>query len=111
MKRTDGVVVVHLIWHFVSLLLGENYSKLILACHVRIQYGTRKNMSRPDTGEGTMMTMIYGNPEAPIVLIQMVDDHDLDGMASEVSEIRKLAETEFYHIAVKVRNWNKDLSP
>ena len=26
MKRTDGVVVVHLIWHFVSLLLGENYS-------------------------------------------------------------------------------------
>ena len=111
MKRTNGVVVVHLIWHFGSLLLGENNSKRILTCHVRIQYGTRKNMSGPDTGEGTMMTITSGNPEAPIVLIQMVDDHDLDGMESEISEIRKLAETEFYHIAFKVRNWNKDLSP
>ncbi len=53
----------------------------------------------------------YGNPDASIVLIQMVDDHDLNGMESEVSEIRKLAGTDFCHIAFKVRNWNKDLSP
>ena len=29
-----------------------------------------------------MMSMTYGNPDAPIVLIQMVDDHDLEGMES-----------------------------
>ena len=53
----------------------------------------------------------YGNPDASIVLIQMVDDHDLDVMESEVSEIRKLTEKEFYQIVIKVRNWNNDLSP
>ena len=53
----------------------------------------------------------YGNPDAAIVLIQMVDDHDLNTMESEVSEIQKLTEKEFYQIAIKVRNWNNDLSP
>ena len=53
----------------------------------------------------------YGNPDAPVVLIQMVDDHDLEGLESEVREIRKLTETDFYLIAIKVKNWNIDLSP
>ena len=46
-----------------------------------------------------------------MVLIQMVDDHDLEGMESEVAEIRKLTDKKFYLIAVKVQNWNTDLSP
>ena len=54
---------------------------------------------------------IYGNPDAPVVLIQMVDDHDLDGLESEVAEIQKLTKTDFYLIALKVQNWNNDLSP
>jgi hypothetical protein len=58
-----------------------------------------------------MITAGYGEPDAPTVLIQMVDDHDLEGMGSEVAEIRKLTEKKFYLIAVKVRNWNTDLSP
>ena len=31
---------------------------------------------------------VYGNPDASTVLIQMVDDHDLAGMESELAEIR-----------------------
>ena len=58
-----------------------------------------------------MLTARYGDPDAPTVLIQMVDDHDLEGMESEVAEIRKLTAEKFYLIAVKVRNWNSDLSP
>lgn len=54
---------------------------------------------------------VYGDPGAPTVLIQMVDDHDLEGMESEVAEIRNLTDKRFYLIAVKVQNWNTDLSP
>ena len=41
------------------------------------------------------MTYTYGNPEAKTVLVQMVDDHDLEGMESEVAEIKKLTEDDF----------------
>jgi len=58
-----------------------------------------------------MITARHGDPDAPTVLVQMVNDHDLEGMGSEVAEIRKLTEKKFYLIAVKVRNWNNDLSP
>ena len=54
---------------------------------------------------------VYGDPGAPTVLIQMVDDHDLEGLESEVAEIRKLTDKKFYLISVKVQNWNTDLSP
>lgn len=57
------------------------------------------------------MTHTYGNPDADIVLIQMVDDHDLEGIESEAAEIRKLTGADFYLVAVKVQNWNTDLSP
>ena len=53
----------------------------------------------------------YGNLDASIVLIQMVDDHDLEGMQSEAAEIQKLTEVDFYLLAIKVQNWNHDLSP
>lgn len=53
----------------------------------------------------------YGNPDAPVVLIQMVDDHDLEGMESEVAELRRLTEADFCLKAIKVRRWNADLSP
>ena len=53
----------------------------------------------------------YGNPDAPFVLIQMVDDHDLMGMESEAAEIKRLTDEEFYLVAVRAENWNADLSP
>lgn len=57
------------------------------------------------------MITTYGNPSASIVLIQMVDDHDLEGMESEASEIKKRTDADFYLLAIKVQNWNRDLSP
>lgn len=33
--------------------------------------------------------MIYGEADASIVLVQMVDSHDLEGIESEIAEIRK----------------------
>ena len=57
------------------------------------------------------MTYTYGNPEAKTVLIQMVDEHDLEGMESEVAEIQKLTGIEFCMLAIKTQNWNYDLSP
>lgn len=53
----------------------------------------------------------YGNPDASIVLIQTVDDHDLAGMETEIKEIRKLTAADFCLLAVRVQNWNNDLSP
>ncbi len=57
------------------------------------------------------MTTSYGNPDASVVLIQMVDDHDLAEMESEVAEIRRQTDTDFYLLAIKVRSWNDGLSP
>ena len=58
-----------------------------------------------------MTVFEYGNPNAGIVLVQPVDDHDMSVMDSEVRYIRELTDQEFGLIAVKVRNWNTDLSP
>ena len=40
----------------------------------------------------------YGNPEAPIVLIQPVGDHDLPEIEGEVAQIRKLTALDFQMI-------------
>ena len=53
----------------------------------------------------------YGDPNAEIVLIQPVDDHDMAVIENEVKTIRELTETEFLLRAVKVNSWNQDLSP
>lgn len=53
----------------------------------------------------------YGDPDASVVLIQPVDDHDLGGIENETAEISRLTNVDYHLIAVKVENWNKDLSP
>lgn len=53
----------------------------------------------------------YGDPCAGRVLIQPVDDHDLAGIENELRLIREMTGREFSLIAVKVRDWNRDLSP
>ena len=57
------------------------------------------------------MITTCGNSSASIVLIQMVDDHDLAGIESEAAEIKKRTDADFYLIAVRIQNWNRDLSP
>ena len=58
-----------------------------------------------------MQIVHYGNPSASTVLIQPVGDHDLEEMETELNEIRKQGKADFQLIAVKVDNWNRDLSP
>ena len=53
----------------------------------------------------------YGNASSSNILIQMVDDHDLAGLDNEVAQIRKLSGDDFRLLAVKVEQWNNDLSP
>ena len=53
----------------------------------------------------------YGNPEASNVLIQMVDDHDLSVIENEVNALTEKAGDDFYLVALKVDDWNRDLSP
>ena len=50
----------------------------------------------------------YGNPASSNVLIQMVDDHDL---AVIDSEVRAIKADDFRLIAFRVNDWNRDLSP
>ncbi|MBP5670171.1 MAG: esterase [Lachnospiraceae bacterium] len=53
----------------------------------------------------------FGNASSKIVLIQMVDDHDLEGMQSEIAAIREMTGADFLLRVFKVRSWNEDLSP
>ena len=58
-----------------------------------------------------MVKFEYGDPGASIRLLQMVDDHDLAVLANEMDEIRRLTDVPFQLAAVKVQDWNRDLSP
>lgn len=53
----------------------------------------------------------YGEPNAENVLVQPVGDHDLPTIENEICEIKRLTAQPFRLIAVKVDNWNRDLSP
>lgn len=53
----------------------------------------------------------FGNSKASIVLIQPVGDHDLPDMEMEINEIRKLTKIDFYMRAIKVDDWNQELTP
>ncbi len=57
-----------------------------------------------------MKSYKYGNPDSSNILIQMVDDHDMEVIENEVAEI-KAASEDFCLIAIKVVDWNDDLSP
>ena len=58
-----------------------------------------------------MIKYKYGNTDASIVLVQMVDDHDLSVIENEAAKIRELSSQDFCLIALKVDDWNRDLSP
>ena len=58
-----------------------------------------------------METYLFGDESAQHVLIQPVDSHDLEFIENEVRRIRELTDTDFYLAAVKVKDWNRDLSP
>ncbi|MBP5461016.1 MAG: esterase [Lachnospiraceae bacterium] len=53
----------------------------------------------------------YGNPNAQIVLLQPVGDHDETLTESEIAAIREGFSEEFRMVTFKVEDWNGDLSP
>ena len=53
----------------------------------------------------------YGDPAASAVLIQPADEHDLSMIESEIKEIERSTEDPFRIIAVRIDDWNSDLSP
>ncbi len=53
----------------------------------------------------------YGNPNAEMFLLQPVDNHDLELIEKEYASIREHIPEDFQLIAVRVDNWNSDLSP
>ena len=58
-----------------------------------------------------MKTYEFGNPDSDIVLIQPVDDHDLEGIENEFMTIVNSCDMSFLLIAVRINDWNNDLSP
>ena len=57
-------------------------------------------------------TFLYVNEIAKNLIIQPVDERELESIPKEVEEVRKLTGKEdFAILAVKVNNWNIDLSP
>ena len=58
-----------------------------------------------------MKTYVFGDPNAKVCLIQPVDDHDLAGIEKEFDLIKSLTGMDLCMIALKVNDWNKDLSP
>lgn len=57
-------------------------------------------------------TFSYGNKDADLILLQMVDDHDMGLLEREMSYIRELCPGKHFLLqAVKVNDWNRDLSP
>lgn len=53
----------------------------------------------------------YGDPASANILIQMVDDHDLSVIENEAKAIKAEAGGDFRLVALKVEDWNRDLSP
>ena len=49
-----------------------------------------------------MKTYVFGDPQAPVCLIQPVDDHDLEGIRNEYEKIRELTGMDFCLTAFKV---------
>ena len=53
----------------------------------------------------------YGNPNASLILVQMIGDHDIEMINHEFDLIQKSVSDELCLIACKVDDWNRDLSP
>ena len=58
-----------------------------------------------------MMRYEYGDPAASAVLIQPVEEQELAGLDREIGEIRRLSDRSFSLIAVRIEDWNRELSP
>lgn len=53
----------------------------------------------------------FGDKGAQVVLIQSVGDHESDLIENEIALIRDNTEISFKLIALKINDWNRELSP
>ena len=53
----------------------------------------------------------YGNPDANTILLQMTDEHESQGIVSEINHINELTNQEYCLVTCQVDDWNRDLSP
>ncbi|MCR5339700.1 MAG: esterase [Lachnospiraceae bacterium] len=58
-----------------------------------------------------MEVIKYADQTADRILIQAVDDYGLKTMEQEIAQIRSLTNRSFGLIAIRVDDWNRDLSP
>lgn len=59
-----------------------------------------------------MKPYYFGNPQSNTVLIQLVDGHEFSLVEPEIAHIRSRSEeADFLFAAVRVDDWNRDLSP
>ncbi len=53
----------------------------------------------------------FGDKDSKIILIQPIDEHDLEEIKNEYELIKERTNKEFGLIAIKIDDWNKELSP
>lgn len=58
-----------------------------------------------------MEILRYGDIDSKSVLVQMIGGHEIESIKNEMDAIKKLSANDFAMIAVKVDDWNKELSP
>lgn len=54
---------------------------------------------------------LYGDPNAPLWLVQPGDDNDLEALDGEIAHIGVLAGEDFFMAALRVEDWEHDLTP
>ena len=54
---------------------------------------------------------VHGSAGAQFLLLQLVDDHDMQGMAAELAALSAASRSTFLLAAIPVDEWNNDLSP
>ena len=62
-------------------------------------------------GKMELKTYEFGNPEADIILIQPVDEHNLKAIEKETLAIATYTDKPFRLVAIEINSWNEDLSP
>ena len=81
-------------------------------CYTEHTAGEEAKPLRTERIVGDRMCYFYGDGRASDLLIQPVDDHDLEALDQEVERIGELAsDSSFLLVALKISDWNRELSP
>lgn len=83
----------------------------LIAADLRNGADVFKNMQKSGLEKNNRIVQ-YGDSDAGTILVQMVDERELDHIDKEVQLIGELSgRKDFLFTAVKVDDWNSDLSP